>query len=97
VKVRFTPEALTEFRDVLEYIEGHSRQGAINVNARIQRVLSNLAGHPFAGTLTSLAGMRRMAVTPYPYLIFYMIEDQEIIVVGIRHSARDPATMPDAP
>lgn len=95
MKVRFTPEALVEFRDVLEYIEGQSPQGAINVSARIQRVLANLTEHPFGGTMTSLADMRRIVVKPYPYLIFYLVEDQEIVVVGIRHAARDPQTMPD--
>ena len=95
MKIRFTPEALAEFRDVLQYLEARSLQGAINVNARIQRLLDNLADHPFSGTMTSLADMRRVAVTPYPYLIFYLIQDEEIVIVGIRHGARDPASMPD--
>jgi len=95
VKIRFTPEALTEFRDVLEYIGDRSPQGAININARIQRILGNLVDHPFAGTMTSLADMRRIAVAPYPYLIFYPLQGDEVAIVGLRHAARDPASMPD--
>ena len=33
----------------------------------------------------------------YPYLIFYEVHDAEIVVIGIRHGARDPSTMPGAP
>ena len=50
--------------------------------------------HPRSGQPTSLGGMRRMVVTPYPYLIFYEPGDGEIIV-GIRHGARDPSSMPN--
>ena len=41
--------------------------------------------------------MRRIAVTPYPYLIFYEPTDDEVIVVGVRHGARDPSSMPETP
>lgn len=47
--------------------------------------------------MTSLADMRRVAVAPYPYLIFYLVEEQDIVIVGIRHAARDPSSMPDSP
>lgn len=96
MKLRFTPEALSEFRELLEYTESHSRQGAVNINARIQRILKNLADYPLSGTMTNVADMRRIAVTPYPYLIFYLVAPDEIVIVGIRHAARDPASMPDS-
>jgi plasmid stabilization system protein ParE len=38
---------------------------------------------------------RRLTVYPYPYLIFYQVRDSEIIIHGIRHSARDPSSMPE--
>ena len=41
--------------------------------------------------------MRRIVLTPYPYLIFYNVTGTDLVVVGIRHAARDPGTMPDAP
>lgn len=95
MKTQFTPEALAELRDVLDYIGDQSPQGARKVNARIQKILANLAEHPLTGNLTSIAGMRRIAVKPYPYLIFYLPGDEEIITIGVRHAARDPSSMPD--
>ena len=38
--------------------------------------------------------MRRIAATPEPYLIFYEPVGGEVVVIGVRHGARDPSTMP---
>jgi toxin ParE1/3/4 len=35
-----------------------------------------------------------MTAAPHPYLIFYEISDDEVIIVGIRHGARRPKSMP---
>lgn len=95
--IRFTPEAAVELEDILSYLASHSPGGARNVSTRIRQVLENLSEYPLTGLLTSLEPMRRVAVTPYPYLIFYLPGGDEIIVVGIRHAARDPSSMPDQP
>jgi hypothetical protein len=31
---------------------------------------------------------------PYPYLVFYEVKDDEVVIVGVRHGARDPGSMP---
>lgn len=38
--------------------------------------------------------MRKIAATPFPYLIFYEVIAKEVIIVGVRHGARDPTSMP---
>lgn len=95
MRLRYTPEALVELDRVLAGIEEHSPQGARRVQARIKAVMELLLRHPNAGQLTNLKPMRRIVATPYPYLIFYEPHDEEIIVIGVRHGARDPRTMPD--
>jgi toxin ParE1/3/4 len=39
-------------------------------------------------------GIRRIFLTPYPYLIDYQIGDDEITVLRFRHTSRDPASVP---
>ena len=34
--------------------------------------------------------MRRIVVTPYPYLVFYRVAADEIVIHGVRHAARKP-------
>ncbi|MCQ4188184.1 type II toxin-antitoxin system RelE/ParE family toxin [Methylocystis sp. NLS-7] len=51
-----------------------------------------LLEHPQAGHPTSKSGIRRMIVYPYPYLIFYRASETEIVIHGVRHSARRPSS-----
>lgn len=97
MKLRYTPEAAHELEQVLADIAEHSPQGAHRVQARVQTIINFLVEHPRSGQRTSLHPMRRIVVTPYPYLIFYEPAEDEIVVIGIRHAARDPSTMPGQP
>jgi len=88
VKLRYTLPARFELEAVLEYLAGHSPQGAANVQRRIKAVTELLLKHPFIGAATSEPGIRRVAVNPYPYVNFYEPLDDEIVIHSIRHGAR---------
>lgn len=96
MKLRYTPAALAELVAVLDTIAEQSPTGARRVQARIKAMTELLLRHPHAGQSTNLPGLRRIAATPYPYVLFYEPHADEVIVIGIRHAARDPASMPDA-
>ncbi|MGP9813844.1 type II toxin-antitoxin system RelE/ParE family toxin [Rhodopseudomonas sp. NSM] len=90
MKLRFTIRAAAELDEILSYIDDRSPQGALHVKKRIHAVIGLLLQHPAAGRPT-VRGMRRVVAYPYPYLIFYRATEQEIVIHGIRHSARKPA------
>jgi addiction module RelE/StbE family toxin len=94
VKIRYTTPALADLDSVLGYISAHSPQGAKRVQARIQAAIELLAIHPRIGIRTSDPSIRRLTVLPYPYLVFYEITDSEIIIHAVRHTARNPSSMP---
>jgi toxin ParE1/3/4 len=96
VKLRYTLPALADLGSVHDYIAAHSSQGARRVQARIQTVIDLLLLYPGIGTRTDDPTIRRMTVSPYPYLIFYEATETEIIVHAVRHAARDPSGMPGA-
>jgi plasmid stabilization system protein ParE len=93
VKLRYTRRAAVELEEVLAYIEEQSPQGARHVQARIKAITDLLLQHPKAGHLTSNGRLRRMVASPYPYLIFYEVTRDHIIIHGIRHAARRPSTL----
>jgi toxin ParE1/3/4 len=64
------------------------------VQGRIQKIIDLLLQHPQIGRRTNDRAIRRMVVTPFPYLIFYEATGSEIIIHAIRHAARDPSSMP---
>jgi plasmid stabilization system protein ParE len=79
---------------ILDYIAARSPQGARRVQARIQTVIDLLLRHPQLGRPTNDPVIRRIAATPYPYVIFYEATGTEIIIHAVRHAARDPSGMP---
>lgn len=73
---------------------GQSPQGAINVKQRLQVVIEFLLDHPHLGKPTDDPTIRRITASPYPYLVFYEVTDDEVIIHAVRHGARNPASMP---
>jgi len=96
MRLRYTLPALRDLDTILEYIAIHSPQGAARVHTRIQVVLELLLSHPNIGVRTEDPVIRRVNTSPYPYLIFYEIADDEVIVHAVRHGARNPSNMPSA-
>ncbi|WP_160532808.1 type II toxin-antitoxin system RelE/ParE family toxin [Methylobacterium sp. 2A] len=96
MKLRFTPDALADIDSVLSGIADTSPSGALSVRNRLQAVFDRLLDQPRSGTRTNSPRLRRILVTPYPYWLFYQIAEGAIVIIALRHAARDPRSMPDA-
>jgi toxin ParE1/3/4 len=94
VKVRYTLPALADLDAILDYLWPRSPQGAERVQSRIKSFIDLLPPHPFIGSRTDDPTIRRLVVTPYSYLVFYEVTEDEIVIHNIRHSSRDPSSMP---
>jgi toxin ParE1/3/4 len=94
VKLRFTKRASRQIEKALDYIAEKSPQGAARVGAQIQAVALLLSQHPYAGHATSRIGIRRINISPYPYLIFYRVTDDEVIIQRLYHTSRNPSRVP---
>jgi plasmid stabilization system protein ParE len=76
-------------------LPGIPRKGARRVHERIRSIIDLILRHPEIGQTTSRPGMRRIIASPYPYLIFYRATTDEIVIHGVRHSARRPSSWPE--
>ena len=94
MRLRYTRPALADLDAILEYIALHSPQGAARVHGRIQAIVDLLLSHPNIGIRTDDSAIRRVNTSPFPYLIFYEVADDEIIIHAVRHGARNPSGMP---
>ncbi|MBN8926676.1 MAG: type II toxin-antitoxin system RelE/ParE family toxin [Rhodospirillales bacterium] len=94
MKLRYTQPALADLEATLDYIASQSPQGARRVQARVRAIIDLLLTHPYIGTRTDDPTIRRMAALPYPYLIFYEVGEEDLIIHAVRHMARDPSSMP---
>jgi plasmid stabilization system protein ParE len=93
VRIRYTLPALADLNAILDHISESSPRGAERVKQRIQRVIDLLLDYPRIGA-TDDATIRRLSTPPHPYLVFYEIAEDEIVIHAVRHAARDPSTMP---
>jgi len=94
MRLRYTLPALADLDAILDYVAARSPQGATRIYARIQAVADLLLSHPRVGLQTDDPTIRRIDTSPYPYLIFYEVREDEIIIHAVRHGARDPSGMP---
>ncbi len=94
MKLRYTLPALADLESILDYIASVSPHGAKRVQRRIQAIIDLLSAHPEIGGRTDDPDIRRLATLPYPFLIFYQIAKDEIVIHAIRHAARNPSGMP---
>jgi len=93
LKLRYTRRAITDLARILAYIHERSPQGARKVQARIHELITLTLEHPYAGARTRNKRARRLVAYPYPYLIFYEVRADEIVILGVRHTARKPSPM----
>ena len=96
MKLRYTLPALADLSSILDHIAAASPQGAQRVQRRIQHVVGLLLTHPSIGIRTDDPTIRRLTTTPYPFLVFYEVTGEEIVIHAVRHAARDPSEMPGA-
>lgn len=96
MRLRYTRPALADLDDILDYTAVRSPQSAARVHARIDAVLQLLLRHPNIGARTDDPTVRRITTKPYPYLIFYEVAGDDLVVHAVRHGARDPSDMPGA-
>ena len=90
MRLRYTAPALADLSSILAFIAERSPRGATRVQARIKAIAGVLLEYPRIGTPTDDPAIRRLVISPYPYLIFYENNDGEIIIHAIRtqHATR---------
>lgn len=96
MRARLARPAFEDLADILGYLAERSPQAAEGLAARVDRLLAQLAEQPGIGVRTDDLDVRRLVLRPYPYLAFYEAGEAEVVILAIRHSARDPRTMPGA-
>jgi addiction module RelE/StbE family toxin len=88
MKVRYTAEAQADLDAIYNYITEHNPSAARQMKARLKERAERLGSFPFSGRETDRPGIRALADGRYPYLIFYTIAHNEVVILHVRHAAR---------
>ena len=89
--LRFTPRARDDLREIIDYIAKDNQAGADKARQAISDARALIAARPHLGISNAKAPeLRSRLVTRYPYRIHYFVENADVWIVHIRHSARRP-------
>jgi len=87
MRVRITREAQDQIAEIFEYIAHDNPSAARKVVARIEYLMELLGAFPELGHELD-DGVRMFSTRPYPYLIFYELVLDEVVIVSVSHGAR---------
>ncbi len=90
MNVVYAPRALRDLQAITAYLAERSPSATANVLAGLKSSINTLSYFPKIGRLVDEAGHRRMPVPRYPYLIFYRVVEDELVILHIRRTSRRP-------
>ena len=85
--VSTTPESA--FRWYEDHRSGLGSQFLAAGDSAVSRIVSNPEVYPVVRVR-----VRRAVIRRFPYLLFYVIEREEVIVLACMHASRDPEKWP---
>lgn len=94
MRVRYTETALREVDEIFAYIANHSAAAAAAVVARVDELVGQLSEFPNMAQETDIAGVRKFPLGRFPYVVYYTAQQDEVVILHIRHGARRPPSFP---
>ena len=89
MRVRYTKTAFSELKEIQKYIAKDNAVAARVVISRVERIIERIGDFPEIAMPIDASGIRVFPVPPFPYLIFYELGENAIIIRNIRHASRD--------
>ena len=90
MKLRFTPRAIANIVEAIDYIRERNPAAAKRVRAAIYDSLQRLILFPYVGRQQKTPGVRKIVTRKYAYLVYYLVDEAvgEIVILSIKHPAR---------
>jgi toxin ParE1/3/4 len=89
MKVVVSDKADADLVQIYRHLCSQSSVGAESIAREIARKFRNLSDFPFIGRERSSLARGLRSVVVYPYVIFYTIEPNSIVIVRVLHGHRD--------
>jgi plasmid stabilization system protein ParE len=87
------PRAEHDIQSAYEWYESQRSGLGNEFLAALRERLETVRGHPESSPVI-YRGIRRAAVSRFPYLIFYVARPERVAVLAVLHHARNPAVWP---
>jgi plasmid stabilization system protein ParE len=88
MRVRYTDPASQELDASISYLLEHTPAIAADFADHVDDAIAQLLLYPYSAQETEMSGVRRKYVRRFQYSIFYTVERDEIVILHVRHAAR---------
>lgn len=87
MRIRWTSRALENLDNAIAYIAADSPAAAKNVAEKIWADVQLLSDQPGIGRPGRVTGTREMVIGGLPFIVPYVVQDGEIIILRIMHTS----------
>jgi toxin ParE1/3/4 len=87
-RIRWTTNAYTDLRTIIEYITEDDEAAAGRIGRRLWDAIRRLTAYPGMGREGRVAGTRELVVPATPYIVAYRIVGATVEILAILHGAR---------
>jgi len=88
MKIRYTDPASGDLEESISYLREHAPAVVIDFADAVDKAISELLLNPYSAQETEKRGIRRKYIRRFRHSIFYTVEEDEIVILHIRHAAR---------
>ncbi|KIL39818.1 translation repressor RelE [Gordoniibacillus kamchatkensis] len=93
-KVKYTPAAVDDIDEIFSYISQDNVSAAENLLEKLDSQMASLADFPHIGSVLSdedytLVQRGYRFIVVHPYLVFYRVIENDVIIHRILHGRRD--------
>jgi toxin ParE1/3/4 len=88
MRVRYTDPAANDFEESLSYLRAHAPTVVTEFADAVDQAVTELLHNPYSAQETEKRGIRRKYIRKFKHSIFYTVEEDEIVILHIRHAAR---------
>ncbi len=89
MRLRYSAAARVDLEEAREWYRKHSATLDERFAEAVAHTIETIVEHPRAYPLVE-PDVRRASVTVFPYLVYYAIENDSVVVLAVLHGKRDP-------
>lgn len=88
MRVRYSATASADLGDLLSYLIERNPRAAATVGKAIETTVARIAAFPESAQATDEPTVRMAPAGRFPYLIFYIVTENEVQIIRVLHGAR---------
>jgi toxin ParE1/3/4 len=88
MKIRWSPEAATDFAGIVEYIRQQNPSAADRIAHTLYDSVTSLKSFPNRGRLGRVEDTRELVLAPLPFIVVYRAKRSTVEIVRVLHGAQ---------